>query len=67
MVVISWVQSEGEGFYRVQADSVFPGAVVQDVYAWVSRSVSRYTLPDIVGAGSGWCRAQLHSVEQDGL
>ena len=29
-------------------------------------TVPRYMLPDIVGAGSGWRRAEVHGVEQGG-
>ena len=37
MLVFWWRRSQGEGFYTVEGDGVFPGPVGQDVYARVSR------------------------------
>ena len=37
VLVFWWGRSEGEGFYSVEGDGVFPGPVGQDVYARVSR------------------------------
>ena len=35
LMVFQWGRSEGEEFYPVQGDCVFPGLVGQDVYARV--------------------------------
>ena len=37
VLVFWWGRSQGEGFYSVEGDGVFPGPVGQDVYARVSR------------------------------
>ena len=37
VLVFWWGWSQGEGFYTVEGDGVFPGPVAQDVYARVSR------------------------------
>ena len=37
VLVFWWGWSQGEGFYTVEGDGVFPGPVGQDVYARVSR------------------------------
>ena len=37
VLVFWWGRSEGEGFYTVEGDGVFPGPVWQDVYSRVSR------------------------------
>ena len=37
LLVFGWGRSQGEGFYSVEGDGVFPGHVGQDVYARVSR------------------------------
>ena len=37
VLVFWWGRSQGEGFYTVEGDGVFPGPVWQDVYARVSR------------------------------
>ena len=37
LLVFWWGQTQGEGFYSVEGDGVFPGPVGQDVYARVSR------------------------------
>ena len=37
LLVFWWGRSQGEGFYSVEGDGVFPGPVGQDVYARVSR------------------------------
>ena len=37
VLVFWWGRSQGEGFYTVEGDGVFPGPVGQDVYARVSR------------------------------
>ena len=37
LLVFWWGRSQGEGFYSVDGDGVFPGPVGQDVYAQVSR------------------------------
>ena len=36
MLEFGWGRSQGEGFYSVEGDGVFPGPVGQDVYARVS-------------------------------
>ena len=37
VLVFWWERSQGEGFYSVEGDGVFPGPVGQDVYARVSQ------------------------------
>ena len=37
VLVFWWGRSQGEGFYTVEGDGVFPGPVGQDVYARVPR------------------------------
>ena len=66
VLVFWWGWSQGEGFYTVEGDGVFPGPVGQDVYTRVSGTVPRYMLPVMVGAGSGWRRDEVHEVEQGG-
>ena len=66
LLVFWWGRSQGEGFYSVEEDGVFPGPVGQDVYSRVSRSVPRYMLPVMVEAGSGWRRGEVHGVEESG-
>ena len=55
-----WGRSQGEGFYTVEGDGVFPGPVGQDVYARVSRYGAQMVGAARVGAGArcmGWSRA----------
>ena len=70
LVFMFWCgQSMGEGFYPVQGDGVFPQPAGQDVYAWVNRHCAQVhvaVLPVMVGAGSSWCRGEVHRVEQGG-
>ena len=50
VLVFWWGRSQGEGFYTVEGDGVFPGPVGQDVYARVSRYGAQvYVARDIEG------------------
>ena len=55
LVLVSWLgRSQGEGFYIVEGDGVFPGPVGQDVYARVSRYGAQVHV-----ARDGGCRQRL--------
>ena len=60
VLVFWWGRSQGEGFYTVEVDGVFPEPVGSP------GTVPRYMLPVMVGAGSGWRRGEVHGVEQGG-
>ena len=53
LLVFWWGRSQGQGFYSVEGDGLFPGPVGQDVYARVSRYGAQV---HVARDGGGWQR-----------